>query len=431
MNSLFTTNLETYLDWNLLNETRTGLSLEDVQKAAKLSQSIRLPEQRWQVYISGLAVFGFERWLKERAPDLEVTSDAASIWQPELGNFVSSACNIQVGDFKICLLTANNISRHPNVPFGVFDVPSLAAQFYVLMQVIEEEQQVAIFGFLSYQEYQRYQQNTHPEPAKDWTYSLPISLFNLDTENLLLNLRCLDASAVQLPATTTVVNADVLTALKKKLKTLKPQLKTQPIWNLLTPAEGVILLSHQDLIKWIEQGQSKIMAKSSARSLININNWLQNQVDRVAQELGWMLMPSLSPSQLRLRDAEDNFEMVQTSLQRQGINLPPTAKGAYIGIDAEHGSLRLYAIAWVLPDTAESPGWILLTILAPQPGSPMPQKLTLEVCDEMQILFDETLDDTSLGMLYAQVMGEMHEQFWVTVTADEVVFEMPALGMEG
>jgi hypothetical protein len=93
--------------------------------------------------------------------------------------------------------------------------------------------------------------------------------------------------------------------------------------------------------------------------------------------------------------------------------------------------LRLYAIAWVLPDTAESPGWILLTVLAPQPGTTMPEKLSLKVCDETQILFDETLDDTSLGMLYAEVMGDMQEQFWVTVTADEVVFEMPGLGMEG
>jgi hypothetical protein len=435
--SLFTTNLETYLDWDLLNETRTELSLEQIQKAAKFSQSIRLPQQRWQAYLGGLAVLGFEKWLKERAADLQIKTDNA--WQPRLANFVTNACNIQVGDFKICLLTANNISPNPSVPFGVFDVPDLTAHFYVLMQVIEEEQQVAIFGFMSYQQYQRYQQIAHLEPARDWNYSLPITWFNQDAETLLLNLRCLDSSAVQLPVTRKEVSIDALTALKQKLEKLQPQLKTQPIWNLLTPGEGVILLSNQDLIRWIEQVQSKTMTtpptrsfqRSAETSLININNWLKNKVDRVAENLGWMLMPSLSPSQLRLRDAEDNFEMVQTSLQKQGINLPPTAKGAYVGIDAEYGSLRLYAIAWVLPDTAENPGWILLTILAPQPGSPMPQKLRLEVCDEAQVLFDETLDDTSLGMLYAQVMGEMREKFWVTVTADEVVFEMPGLGMEG
>jgi hypothetical protein len=429
--SLFTSNLETCLDWGVLNETRTELSPQDVQKAAKFSQAIHLSEQRWQVYLCGLTVFGFERWLHKRAPDLHIRSDTASIWQPGLGNFVSSACNIQVGDFKICLLTANNISPNPSVPFGVFDVPDLTAHFYVLMQVIEEEQQVAIFGFMNYQQYQRHQQKAHLKPESDWTYSLPITWFNQDAETLLLNLRCLDYGAVQLPVTTKEVDVDVSAALKQKLRKLQPQLKTQPIWNLLTASEGVILLNNQDLIHWIEQVQTKTMTKSPIRSLININNWLQNKVDTVAEKLGWMLMPSLSPSQLRLRDAEDNFEMVQTSLQRQGINLPPTAKGAFVGIDAEYGSLRLYAIAWVLPDTAENPGWILLTILAPQPGSPMPQKLRLEVCDEFQVLFDETLDDTSLGMLYAQVMGEMHEQFWVTVTADEVVFEMPALGIEG
>jgi hypothetical protein len=426
MNSpLFTANLETYLDWNLLNETRTELLLEDIQKSAKFSQLVRLPQQ-WQVYLWGLGVFGFEKWLKERAPDLEIKSDP---WQPALANLIVSAGNIQVGDFKICLIIANNISSNHSVPFGIFDIPDLTAHFYVLVQVIEEEQQIAILGFMSYQQYQDYQQKAQLKPSKDWTYSLPSDYFKGDAEALILNLRCLDSGAVQLPVAVTEVDVDLLAALKQKLRKLQPQLKTQPICNLITPEEGVILLNNKHLINWLEQTQ--IMTKSPMKSLININNWFQEQVDTVTEELGWMLMPSLSPSQLRLRDSQDNFEMIQASLKKQGINVPSSARGAYVGIDAKNGSLRLYAIAWVLPDTAESPGWILLTVLAPQPGTTMPEKLSLKVCDEAQILFDETLDDTSLGMLYAEVMGDMQEKFWVTVTADEVVFEMPGLGMEG
>jgi hypothetical protein len=426
MNSpLFTANLETYLDWNLLNETRTELLLEDIQKSAKFSQLVRLPQQ-WQVYLWGLGVFGFEKWLKERAPDLEIKSDP---WQPALANLIVSAGNIQVGDFKICLIIANNISSNHSVPFGVFDIPDLTAHFYVLVQVIEEEQQIAILGFMSYQQYQDYQQKAQLKPSKDWTYSLPSDCFKGDAEALILNLRCLDSGAVQLPVATTEVDVDLLAALKQKLRKLQPQLKTQSICNFITPQEGVILLNNKHLINWLEQTQTQIRAKSPMKSLININNWFQEQVDTITEELGWMIMPSLSPSQLRLRDSQDNFEMIQASLKKQGINVPSSARGAYVGIDAKNGSLRLYAIAWVLPDTAESPGWILLTVLAPQPGTTMPEKLSLKVCDEAQILFDETLDDTSLGMLYAEVMGDMQEKFWVTVTADEVVFEMPGLGM--
>jgi Protein of unknown function (DUF1822) len=420
-----TANVETYLDWGLFNETRTELLLEDIQKAAKFSQSIRLPQQ-WQVYLWGLGVFGFEKWLKERAPDLQIKSDT---WQPALANLIVSAGNIQVGDFKICLIIANNISRNHSVPFGIFDIPDLTAHFYVLVQVIEEEQQIAILGFMSYQQYQCYQQRAQLKPSKDWIYSLPSACFKGDAEALILNLRCLDSGAVQLPVATTEVDVDLLAALKQKLRKLQPQLKTQPIWNFITPSEGVILLNNKHLINWLEQTQTKTMAKSPMKSLININNWFQDQVDTVTEELGWMIMPSLSLSQLRLRDSQDNFDMVQASLKKQGINVPSSARGAYVGIDAKNGSLRLYAIAWVLPDTAENPGWILLTILAPQPGATMPEKLRLKVCDETQILFDEILDDTSLGMLYAEVMGDMQEKFWVTITADEVVFEMPGLGM--
>ena len=74
---------------------------------------------------------------------------------------------------------------------------------------------------------------------------------------------------------------------------------------------------------------------------------------------------------------------------------------------------------------------MLLIALGSQPQAQMPRTLKLEVRDETQPLFSESLLDTDQGILYAQVIGDWGEQFWVTVTADdEAVFEIPPFGLE-
>ncbi len=67
------------LDWQSLNPTRTELLPEHLQQAARLSQSIRLPDQRWQVYLCALGLLGFQEWLSDRAPELTVQSDRSSM----------------------------------------------------------------------------------------------------------------------------------------------------------------------------------------------------------------------------------------------------------------------------------------------------------------------------------------------------------------
>ncbi|BAY28745.1 hypothetical protein NIES2107_05770 [Nostoc carneum NIES-2107] len=415
-----------YPDWYSLNETRTELLPEHFQRAASLSQSIHFSQQRWQVYLCALGVLGFEQWLKQRASDLEVNINSASIWQAATADLLSAACNIQVGTFKICIITASVLTDEHRVPNAVFDIPNFAAHFYVLMQVEEEQNQVAVSGFMNYEQYQRYQATAQLPVAEDWTYTLPQLWFNPDANDLLLNLRCLNSDAIKLPLTSRPTNS---TPLKQKLTTIKPQLQKQQPWELLTVGEGITLLSNPELINWVHKAANP----SLIQPLINVCLWLNNQIDQAAQELGWMLMPLPAFSQLRssqLRSLQDDFEQIRAGLEQQGVYIPNTARGAFRDLDCEEGSLRLYAIMWVLSEDSANPEWMLLVAVGSQPERPMPHTLTLEVRDETQILFDETLPDTSLGILYAQVIGDWNEKFWVTVVTDEVVFEIPPFGLE-
>ena len=430
-----------------VNQTRTELLPDHFQKAARLSQSIPLLQQRWQVYLSALAVLGFSEWLKERAEDLEIDIESSLIWQPAYANLSNAAGNIQVGKFKICLLTASNLMDEHSVPFPVFDIPDLTAHFYVLIQVNEEQQQIAISGFINYQQFCNYQASQNLQINPDWTYSIPNNLFNPDANTLLLNLRCLDANAIELPVATSVDENDV-TLLQQKLTRLKSQLQTRYPWELLTIPEAKTLFNNSNLINFVyksatpsslrirqspQVGKPAQRAGSPLQPLINVGEWLNNQMDAVAQELGWMLMPLPAFSQLRslrIRSLQEALEQIRSGLEQQGINIPDTARGAFRDLECEAGSLRLYAITWVLSEISENSEWALLIALGSQPEAEMPASLQLEVCDETQQLFLQSLQDTSQGILYTQVIGSWGEKFWVTVTIDdEFVFEIPPFGL--
>jgi hypothetical protein len=410
------------LDWRSLNDTQTELLPEQLQKAARLSQSIHLPDQRWQVYLAALAVLGFEQWLGDRAPDLTVY---ASIWQPSYANLMTAACNVQVGSFKLCIVPCSNLDENQvSFPSAVFDIPDFAAHFYVPIQVDEEQQQVAVSGFLNYEQYRRYQAAASLQPEQDWTYTVPLAWFNPDANALLLNLRCLEPDAIVLPATaSTQQTSDV--ALRQKLTALQSQLPTKPLWQLLTVEEGKTLLQNPALVNWVYE----VSAPPRSQPLINVGLWLRNQIDTVAQELGWMLMPSLTMS--ALRSLEEEFYKIRAALEQQGVHIPPTARGAYRDLSWEQGSLRLYAVTWVVSQELDSPEWMLLIALSPQQRGQIPTHLKLEIKDETQQLFEQSQEDTNQGVLYAQVIGNWGERFWVTVTADhEAVFEIPPFGFE-
>lgn len=424
-----TSNLDFTDFFDSLNETQTQLSTENFQQAAKLSQTIHLSQQRWQVYLCALGMLGFTQWLKERAPDLSIHNESASIWQPAYANLLSAACNIQVGKLKICVLTASVLHDEHSIPFAVFDIPDLIAHLYVLIQVEEEQEQVALSGFLTYQQYLEYQQTSKLPIDKDWTYSLQQNWFNSNPNELLLNLRCLDAEEISLPVSIPTVERDIQ-AIKQKLINLRTSLQRQYIGELLTVKEGITLLSNPELVNWVYQlTTTGDIAQDITEPLINVGLWLRDRIDIVAQELGWMLMPIPQVSQLRI--AQENFAQIRGALEQQEIYIPPTARGAYRNLECESGSWRLYAISWVLSATSDNPEWILLIALSSSSQEQTSQNLQLEVRDETQVLFSQSLQDSIQKGLYTQVVGNQGEKFWVTVTVDgEYVFEIPPFTLE-
>jgi Protein of unknown function (DUF1822) len=370
------------MTWQSTSNTQIELTSAQIEAAIAYSdQAVTAADPvRWQVYLDYLAYLGLQQWFHDRGLE-----DCQLIGSQTIG----LPLQLKVGLFKMSILAIGGlIEDRLTLPQSLVEQPELASHFYVWAQVLEEEQTVAINGFLTYPELQEVGQNEFATAS----YIIPIDAFTLDPNQLLLHLRCLESTAIPLPSSLPV---------QQSVDRTRPAL-TLP--------------------------------------KINVGRWINNQIDQLAQEVGWLLMPSLAVPVMR--SVAGNFEAIRSSLQQQGLNIPESAKGAYrdLPLGGTSGDqVRLYAVMWLshpeLPDTSD---WILLLVVdSPNLGESTTETIPVEtiqlaVRDAEQTLFDQVKSRTqNPAMIYAQVAGQQDECFWVTVTVNQdQVFAIPPFGFE-
>ena len=169
------------------------LELEYYQKARKISQNIDGEKNQWQAYLNQLALLGFQEWLQQQIPDIEV--------KQENDIFHSKRTNLQVGQFKIQLITVDSLVedfvtiREENITS-----PKLAAHFYVLVEVLEEVEQIRIHGVIRYDQlYQNYK-SAALTTTNDILHQIRLDDFDSQINNLLLYIRFLEVEAIPLPS---------------------------------------------------------------------------------------------------------------------------------------------------------------------------------------------------------------------------------------
>lgn len=176
------------------------------ESAKKMSDRVNNESHRWQTYLNSLALLGFESWLNARTPKQPI------IREP---NFSETVSYLKVGDFKVCLIAIENIlDEEVILPIDVIEKPELAAHFYVVIEVLEEEEELIIRGFMRHDELSNYLKKLNFSKAKipgdskmemqlnQGFYRLPLSLFDPEPNHLLFYSRFLEATAIPLPAVT-------------------------------------------------------------------------------------------------------------------------------------------------------------------------------------------------------------------------------------
>ncbi|MEM9510154.1 MAG: DUF1822 family protein [Cyanobacteria bacterium P01_E01_bin.35] len=440
------------LDFESFSTSGIELSPNQIEQAVALSDRIINPERQWQTYLNSLALFGFETWLQERDNALNLNSDHCSVKQPSYANYIDGGFNLIVGEYKLCLLTNGvTIDDLISVDRALIDLPEYAAHFYILINVVEEQAEVKIDRFISYQEIIQGKQNANLTADTDWTYEIPLEWFNAQPDDLLLSLRCLDSSTITLPARVTVT--DNIHNIQHQLEPLLPQLQSgsTALHQILTWSQGAIILSNPDLLDWLYELQtnqfsitdsltalgdrlSRIMAEVT-QTAINVKSWLSNELDEIAQSLSWTLLPTpeFAPSAMRdlavinRQSPAEEFAAIMTQLRTSGEDIPETARGACQDFTLASHGLRMYAVTWMVIVSEDVLEWSLLLILGAQPANYIPQGLKLELKEEDTVLDQKTItENTYDSYIYTQVIGELDEQFTVSVSLpDDTEFTFP------
>ncbi len=213
-----------------------------------------------------------------------------------------------------------------------------------------------------------------------------------------------------------------------------------PLWQLLTWEQGAQVLTTPSLVDWlyeVQTGQRSLEPESEPAApllqpILNAGAWLRNELDEMAQTLGWLLLPPLaelrstpsssfpSTESSELQPVVDDLELIRKQLSRAGTSIPADTRCVYKALNLAKTPLGLYAMTWLLRDGAGQPvEWVLLLVLKHlSPGSPYPT-IALAVKDQTALLVEHRLTpDSDRNSIFAQVVGSWDEAFQVTLTAE-------------
>jgi Protein of unknown function (DUF1822) len=165
---------------------------------------------------------------------------------------------------------------------------------------------------------------------------------------------------------------------------------------------------------------------------IDAARWLRDELDRCAQELGLMLLPTLTPATSALRSTTEELDTILVQLERMGMSIAPQARGVYQNLRLADVSMRLYVVTWEILTDLDAPEWSLLLILNGQQEAKLPPGTTLRVCDNTGILVKRTLSgDSEDSTLYIRVVGTWKETFSVTISlAQGATLSLPPFGFQ-
>ncbi len=186
-------------DLRLLQPKVIELEPEHFELSREISNRVTGEATRWQTYLNVLALLGFEAWIREQIPDKPVNRDTKEI---------EPVCHLKVGEFKLCLIaTEHLLDEVVNVPQYAIEQPEKAAHFYVVLEVLEEEEEIIIRGVMRYDQLVDYRSRVNLQPLQDGYYQLPLSEFDAEPNHLLFYCRKLEPTSIPLPITSAETKA--------------------------------------------------------------------------------------------------------------------------------------------------------------------------------------------------------------------------------
>ncbi|MFB2897071.1 DUF1822 family protein [Aerosakkonemataceae cyanobacterium BLCC-F50] len=414
------------LDFTTVPTEAIALLPEQIESAVKISSAIQNIDQQWLIYLNSLALFGFVEWVNECAPELSINQAKCSILNPTIANLIPGVCNLEVGDFKVCLVAQGSLDdREISLPRAAIELPEFIPHFYVIVDVKEEYEQAIVKGFIRYDKLTELIAELNLQPNLDWTYSIPSAGIENQAERLILYLRCLTATAISLPEIPGD-RLENLASIQAEISSLLNSLESPdiPLWEVLNWEQLASILTLE--VAAIEETETEeesaltnldSLLQILTRPALNVGLWLQDKMDELAENLSWILMPAFATSPAALRSTTEEFEVIVSDLSNFGIEIPSHARGAYQKIKLSDRQFNLYAVTWPFLAENNVPEWMLLLILGAHYGTTLLTGLKLRVSDSTGLLVQRKVGPNSPdNYLYIQIAGAWDERFLVTVS---------------
>ncbi|MFL9449596.1 DUF1822 family protein [Tolypothrix bouteillei VB521301_2] len=196
MSNFSVNNSNQLLSLGTLEDEVIYLEPEHFDRAVEISNKVATEQKRWQVYLNVLALCSFEEWLQGAASDLSIQLDYYSVLRFPFANELTALSYLKVGEFDICLIVTENLTDEVVIlPSTSIDSPEFATHFYVIIEILEEQESAIIRGLLRYDKLLNYQRSSDWVKSQD-SYKIPLFLFDSEPNHLLSALRLLSPSAI-------------------------------------------------------------------------------------------------------------------------------------------------------------------------------------------------------------------------------------------
>jgi hypothetical protein len=186
------------LNPRLMHPELIWLEPEQMQRAAAIATAAnaqladsRTEAQCWQQHLNALGRVGFEQWLADRLPGFP---------SRPLPNPSKIVTYVEMNGFTIGLIAVEQVLNEVMmIPQIVIEQPDLAAHFYLLQEVSDEENWVTLRGFFRYDELSH---NRLQLLLQGDNYQIPLEFLDEEPNHLLMVCRSLQPSAIVLSAGT-------------------------------------------------------------------------------------------------------------------------------------------------------------------------------------------------------------------------------------
>mgnify|MGYP002777087868 CR=1 FL=1 len=161
---------------------------------AKITNPANNEQQQWQFYLNALATFAFSAWLEARLLSQSI----------QQGSEVAVAMGyLKIGELKLGLVAVEQVlDESVNIPKIVTLEPQLAAHFYVVLEVLEEQEKVMIRGFLRHSELVAYRDREVSSNGESEYCLIPLSALDGEINHLIIYIQQIEPSIVALPMVT-------------------------------------------------------------------------------------------------------------------------------------------------------------------------------------------------------------------------------------